>query len=185
MIKIKVKKHCARKFSQIYLLFGFISEDLTLTFPLLKLNYENKIEGNSLGIYFFIIVFTNFGQNREKVGNWPILLKGWQNDLCPRHNWGGGCQVAWHLCKLNFRLCEFTSSCHHPAYLEEKKRRRSGLKCKGFLRHHQTTSKCSQSRLLESCPLVRKCQKSSLNQSQRFTDWKMKGYAEAKLLLIN
>ena len=25
---------CARKFPQIYLLFGFLSEDLTLTFPL-------------------------------------------------------------------------------------------------------------------------------------------------------
>ena len=57
---------CARKFPQIYLLFGFLSEDLTLTFPSicsLKLNYENKIEPNSLGIYFFIIMFTNFGQN--------------------------------------------------------------------------------------------------------------------------
>jgi len=57
---------CARKFPQIYLFFGFLSEDLTLTFPSicsLKLNYENKIEPNSLGIYFFIIMFANFGQN--------------------------------------------------------------------------------------------------------------------------
>jgi len=41
---------CARKFSPIYLLFGFLSEDLGLTFPSissLNLNYENKIEPNS------------------------------------------------------------------------------------------------------------------------------------------
>ena len=57
---------CARKFPQIYLFFGFLSEDLTLTFPSissLKLNYKNTIWPNSSGISFSIIMFTNFGQN--------------------------------------------------------------------------------------------------------------------------
>ena len=57
----------ARKFTQIYLLFGFLSEDLTLTqkpsICSVKLNYENKNEPDSLGIYFLIIMFANFVQD--------------------------------------------------------------------------------------------------------------------------
>ena len=54
----------ARKFTQIYLLFGFLSEDLTtLTQKPVKLNYENKNEPDSLGIYSLIIMFACFEQN--------------------------------------------------------------------------------------------------------------------------
>ena len=53
----------ASKFTQIYLLFGFLSEDLTLTQKPVKLNYENKNEPDSLGIYSLIIMFACFVQN--------------------------------------------------------------------------------------------------------------------------
>ena len=49
---------CAKKFTQIYLLFRFLSEDLTLTQKpsICFVNYENKNEPNSLDIYFLIIM---------------------------------------------------------------------------------------------------------------------------------
>ena len=58
---------CARKFTQIYLLFGFLLKTYHAhTKPsvcLVKLNYENKNEPDSLGIYFLIVMFVNFVQD--------------------------------------------------------------------------------------------------------------------------
>ena len=42
------------------------------------------------------------------------VLRGCQNWLYRRRDWGGGRQVAWHVCKIDSRPCEFTSARRPP-----------------------------------------------------------------------